>query len=71
MSSRKSKKQLRSEVALTLFNTFSKFNDKISPKKLKRNIKKASKALVAGMKVDNPKKTDDTKEEVIVELVTD
>ena len=48
--SSKQKKKIRVEVAQTLMTTFSKFDNQLSPKKFKRNIKKATKALVAGIK---------------------
>lgn len=49
MSSKKLKKDLQQKVAETLAITFEEFKKDISPKKFRRNIRKASKALLAGL----------------------
>lgn len=51
MSSKQIKKDLRRQVADKLTTTFETLNKDISPKKLQRNIRKASKALLSGLKV--------------------
>lgn len=61
MAVKKSKKVLQQKVAETLKTTFGGLKDEISPKKFKRNIKKASKALVAGLKTSAVKKSKEKK----------
>jgi hypothetical protein len=56
MASQKLKKELRQKVKNSLSKSLSALKGKISPKKLKRNIKKASKVLLAGLKVKSAKK---------------
>lgn len=58
MSKKQSKKQLQAEVVLTLQNTFGEFRDQLSDKKFSRNIRKASKIIISGIK---PAKTTNTK----------
>ena len=55
MSSKKLKKDLQLKVVDTLLNTFGELKNEISPRKFKRNVRKASKALLAGLKI-SPKK---------------
>lgn len=50
VSQKLSKKDLRNQVAETLISTFEGLKDAVSQKKFKRNIKKASKALLTGVK---------------------
>lgn len=50
------KKQLRSQVAATLTNTFDGLKNELSDKKFQRNIKRASKALLAGLVIKKPGK---------------
>lgn len=56
MSSKKIKKEIQQKLADTLTATVEDLKAKLSPKKFKRNIKNASKALVAGLKVTPGKK---------------
>ena len=56
MSSKKIKKEIQQKLADTLNSSVEDLKANLSPKKLKRNIKKASKALVAGLKVTPQKK---------------
>jgi hypothetical protein len=56
MASKKPKKDLRQKVKASLTKSLSMLKGKVSPKKLKRNIKKASKILLAGLKIKYPKK---------------
>ena len=51
MSSKKLKKELKLKVAKTLTFTFEDLKKGVSPKKFKRNIRKAAKDLLAGLKV--------------------
>ena len=51
-----SKKEIRSQVAATLFTTFDGLKEGVGSKKFKRNVKKASKVLVAGLKKTSTKK---------------
>jgi hypothetical protein len=60
--SSKQKNTLKEKVTETLTTTFSGLQNEMSPKKFKRNIKKASKALLAGFKNAQPKKIADKKQ---------
>jgi hypothetical protein len=62
MSTKKIKKDLRLKLEETLSQSVVNLNGEISPKKLKRNVKKASKALLAGLKV-TPGKTKEEKKD--------
>lgn len=57
VSQKLSKKDLRNQVAQTLISTFEGLKDAVSQKKFKRNIKKASKALLTGVKPPAKKKS--------------
>jgi hypothetical protein len=57
MSSKKIKKNLQLKVAERLTATFGDFQKDMSQKKFKRNIKKASKALLAGLKTAPEKRS--------------
>ena len=57
MSSKKIKKDIQQKLVDTLAATLDGLNGQLSPKKRKRNIKKASKALVAGLKIVPAKKS--------------
>ena len=52
----KLKKDLRLKIEETLSKSFVTLEGKISHKKFRRNIKKASRALLAGLKVTSSKK---------------
>ncbi|KIC95021.1 hypothetical protein [Flavihumibacter solisilvae] len=54
MAKKQTKKQLQAEVALTLQKTFSEFKDQLSDKKFNRNIRKASKIILTGIKLAKP-----------------
>jgi hypothetical protein len=56
MAAKKLKKELRQKVKASLNKSLSTLKGKVSPKKLKRNIKKASKVLLAGLKVNSANK---------------
>ncbi len=57
LSQKISKKDLRNQVAQTLISTFEGLKETISPKKFQRNIKKASKILLTGVKPTLKKKS--------------
>jgi signal recognition particle GTPase len=57
LSKKLSKKDLRNQVAETLISTFEGLKDNVSPKKFRRNIKKASKALLTGVRPPAKKKS--------------
>jgi hypothetical protein len=57
VSQKLSKKVLRNQVAETLISTFEGLKDNVSPKKFKRNIKKASKVLLTGVKPPSKRKS--------------
>ena len=51
------KKELRSEIEQKMATTFDGLKDSVSSKKFNRNIKKASKVLLSGIKPASEKKT--------------
>ena len=51
-----SKKEIRIELSKTLATTLNGLKDNIPVKKLDRNIKKASKILLSGLKLTSKKK---------------
>ena len=57
MANKQTKKQLQAEVALTLQKTFGEFKEQLSDKKFSRNIRKASKIIISGIKPAKPAKT--------------
>jgi hypothetical protein len=57
VSQKLSKKDLRNQVAETLISTFEGLKDTVSPKKFRRNIKKAVKALLTGVKPPSKRKS--------------
>lgn len=54
---KKDKKLLLDKVAESLTTTLTSLNGNLSPKQFKRNIKKASKALITGVLTEKPKTT--------------
>jgi hypothetical protein len=59
--SSKQKNSLKEKITETLTATFSGLQNEMPPKKFKRNVKKASKALIAGFKIASPKKLNEKK----------
>lgn len=57
MADKKLKKAIQEKVAASLASNLEEFKTDLSPKKLKRNIKKASKLLLNGLKATPAKKT--------------
>ena len=57
MKSKKIKQELRSKIENTLKVTFPELPGEIKPKKFDKNIRKASKALLAGLKINHSEKT--------------
>ncbi len=55
--SKQEKKELKLKVEETLATTFTDLSGNISPKKFKRNLRRASRALLAGLKVTPVKKS--------------
>lgn len=55
--SKQEKKELKLKVEETLATTFTDLSGNISPKKFKRNLRRASRALLAGLKVTTVKKS--------------
>jgi len=62
-----SRKEIRSQIAATLFTTFDGLKEGIGSRKFKRNIKKASKVLVAGLKKPTVKKAPKKKKKEVIE----
>lgn len=50
-------KELKLKVEETLAATFTDLSGNLSPKKFRRNLRRASRALLAGLKVTSAKKT--------------
>ncbi|MET0638048.1 MAG: hypothetical protein ABWZ25_18605 [Chitinophagaceae bacterium] len=71
MSSKKLKKEFELSVAANLVVIFASLTDHLTPKKFERNVKRATKALLAGFKEKNPKpkKTGGAKKQIVAEPV--
>jgi hypothetical protein len=66
MAQRVTKKQLRVQIRQTLLTTFDELKSDLSDKKFQRNVRRASRVLLAGLTVKKvPKKTKKNEEETV------